>query len=351
MPRTLPSPEADQRLSALALALLHGVGPITFRDRLARFGHSGAAFDDVPDSAAKCSAIQRANSALNDAVRVGAALVTLEDDQYPERLLDLPDPPPFLFARGSMETVASPVVAIVGTRSASPYGERVTRELSGALARTGACVVSGMARGIDAVAHRAALAVGGRSAAVLGTGVDIAYPAGNRPLYDELADHGLLLSEVLPGERADAGSFPRRNRIIAALASVTIVVEAGARSGALITASHALELGRTVAAVPGPIDAPQSAGTNELLRDGAVVVATVADALALVGARQPSAHAPALRSNGERLVWEALSGGSLDMDTLATRAGLPASECLAAVTTLELTGAIECTLTGEIRRR
>jgi DNA processing protein len=239
----------------------------------------------------------------------------------------------------------------VGTRSASPYGERVARELSGALARAGVCVISGMARGIDAVAHRAAFDVGGRSAAVLGTGVDVVYPAANRALYGDLVERGVVLSEELPGERADAGSFPRRNRIIAALARATIVVEAGVRSGALITATHALELGRTVAAVPGPIDAPQSAGTNELLRDGAVVIASVADALALVGVSPPGRRDPALRSPGERLVWDALSAGALDLDTLATRAGLPASECLAAVTTLELAGAIECAMTGEIRRR
>jgi DNA processing protein len=208
-----------------------------------------------------------------------------------------------------------------------------------------------MARGIDGTAHRAALAAGGRTAAVLGTGVDIAYPAAHRALHAEIAASGLLISEELPGAKASAGSFPKRNRIIAALARATIVVEAPARSGAIITALQALELGREVAAVPGPVDAPQCAGSNALLREGAAVVAEVADALALAGVAPAPARETALESAAERAVWEALGRGAADLDTLATRAALPARVCLAAVTALELAGAIECALTGEIRRR
>jgi DNA processing protein len=278
--------------------------------------------------------------------------IELGDENYPTALLDLHAPPRVLWAIGDVATLKPPVVAIVGTRKATAYGTRVTRELAGALARAGACVVSGMARGIDGVAHVAALDAGGRTAAVLGTGVDVAYPAGHRPLHARIRRQGLLLSEELPGAHAGPGSFPRRNRIIAALASVTIVVEAGKDSGARITADDALELGRTVAAVPGPIDAPQSAGTNRLLRDGATMIADVADALQLVGLtpaiRRPD---PDVASSAERAVWAALADGALDVDTLAVRSGLPARECLAAVTTLELSGAIECALTGEIRRR
>ena len=281
----------------------------------------------------------------------GAALLVRDDPGYPAALLDLPDPPPYLFAMGDVATLTPPVVAVVGTRDATHYGERVTRELAGALARAGACVMSGLARGIDAAAHRAALDAGGRSAAVLGTGIDVPYPSAHRALHGTLAARGLLLSEHAPGERATAGSFPRRNRVLAALAQVTIVVEAGTRSGALITAGHALDLDRTVAAVPGPIDAPQSAGSNELLRDGAVVIASVADVLALVGLT-PSAARPGPPVTGdERVVWDALAGGPADIDRLAARSALPARRCLAAVTALEVAGAIECALTGEIRRR
>lgn len=327
------------------------MGPVTFRELAGRFGSAANAFDAAATPARRADALARAESALAAADRCGARVLLLGDDDYPAPLLDLPDPPPVLYVAGSVAIASPPVVAVVGTRSATPYGERIAREIAGALARAGACVASGMARGIDGVAHRAALAASGRTAAVLGTGVDVAYPAAHRALHAMLAERGLLLSELPPGERADGGSFPRRNRIIAALAQTTIVVEAGVRSGALITATHALELGRTVAAVPGPIDAPQCAGTNELLRDGAIVIASVADALALAGLSAPVRCEPAGLSSSEHRVWSALAHGAVDIDTLAARAALPAAECLAAVTTLELGGWIECALTGEIRRR
>ena len=278
--------------------------------------------------------------------------IELGDDEYPTALLDLRSPPRVLWAIGDFATLKPPVVAIVGTRKATAYGARVTRELAGALARAGACIVSGMARGIDGIAHIAALDARGRTVAVLGTGVDVAYPAGHRPLHARIRQRGLLLSEELPGAHAGPGSFPRRNRIIAGLASVTIVVEAGKESGAGITAEQALDLGRTLAAVPGPIDAPQSAGTNQLLRDGATVIADVADALQLVGLTPPIRRPdPDISTPAERAVWGALADGALDVDTLAVRSGLPARQCLAAVTTLELSGAVECALTGEVRRR
>jgi DNA processing protein len=278
--------------------------------------------------------------------------IELGEEGYPAALLDLRDPPRVLWAIGELATLKPPVVAIVGTRKATAYGERVTREVAGSLARAGACILSGMARGIDGTAHVAALEAHGRTVAVLGTGVDIAYPTGHRPLHARIREKGLLLSEELPGSHAGPGSFPRRNRIIAALASVTIVVEAGVKSGAMITATHALELGRTVAAVPGPIDSPQSAATNSLIRDGATVIADVADALQLVGLTPPIRRPhPEIATAAERAVWSALGDGALDVDTLSVRSGLPARECLAAVTTLELSGAIECALTGEVRRR
>lgn len=278
--------------------------------------------------------------------------IEIGDEGYPPALLDLGSPPRVLWAIGDLDTLRAPVVAIVGTRKATPYGVRATQEIAGALARAGACIISGMARGIDGTAHIAALDVRGRTVAVLGTGVDIAYPVGHRPLHARIREHGLLLSEELPGAHAGPASFPRRNRLIAALASITIVVEAGVKSGANITATHALELGRTVAAVPGPIDAPQSAGSNALLRDGATVIAEVADALQLAGLTPPARRPdPEIASAAERSVWAALGDGALDVDTLALRCGLPARECLVAVTALELNGSIECALTGEIRRR
>jgi DNA processing protein len=243
-----------------------------------------------------------------------------------------------------------PCVAIVGTRRATAYAERVTRELARTLARAGACVVSGLARGVDASAHLGALEVNGATVAVLGTGLDVVYPKGHAALQREIAEKGLLLSELAPANAAHGGSFPRRNRIIAALASATIVVEAGVKSGALITAGHALELGRTVAAVPGPIDVPQSQGSNELIRDGAVAITSMADVLALLGLTAPVRTKDLEVGGSERLVWDALALGGADLDTLCTRSGLPAHEGLAAVGALELRGLVECALTGEIRR-
>jgi DNA processing protein len=273
------------------------------------------------------------------------------DPEYPESLLDL-STPPGLWAIGSTVLLRhAPRLAVVGTRRATAYGERVARELVRAVARGGACVISGMARGIDHVAHRAALDEGAPTIAVLGTGVDIPYPVAHRPLHAEIGERGLLLSEARMGAAAGPGCFPRRNRIIAALADVTLVVEAGFRSGALITARNALDLGRPVAAVPGPIDVPQNAGTNELIRDGAIVIASPADLVALLGLTAPLRRPDPSLTGPPATIWKTLEQGPLDVDSLAARSGVPAHECLAAVTALEIDGHVECTLTGLVQRR
>jgi len=272
---------------------------------------------------------------------------------WPEELDGLgDDTPAALWAEGDVDVLSIvPRVAIVGTRRATAYGLRVTRSLAEAFARAGACVVSGLASGIDGAAHRAALDASGATIGVLGTGLGHAFPKAHRELQQTIARRGLLLSELEHDEAGKPWTFPRRNRIIAALARVTIVVEAPVRSGALITADHARELDRIVAAVPGPIDQPQSEGTNLLIRDGAGVVTSIEDALALAGLTPPL-RVPRGDPNGnEGRVWLALADGGLDADTLCQRSGLPAAECLAAVTTLELAGSVECALTGEIRRR
>jgi DNA processing protein len=272
------------------------------------------------------------------------------DPHYPAALRDLRDPPRTLWTRGHLALLERPCVAIVGTRRATAYAERVTRELARSLARAGACVVSGLARGVDVAAHRAALEADGATCAVLGTGLDVVYPRGHAALQREIGERGLLLSELAGSYAAHGGSFPRRNRIIAALARVTIVVEAGVKSGALITANHALELNRTVAAIPGPIDIPQAEGSNELLRDGATMIASMADAVALLGLTAPARARDLPADGSERALWDALAAGHADLDTLSTRARLPAHEAMAAVSALELRGLVECTLTGEIRR-
>jgi DNA processing protein len=253
---------------------------------------------------------------------------------------------------GRSEALTKPRVAIVGTRNSTGYGERITRSLTRSLVRAGVSVISGMARGIDAAAHRTAIEEGGNTIAVLGTGIDVPYPVGHRQLHRSIAEHGLVVSENPPAMTAHKGAFPKRNRIIAALAPVTIVIEAGFRSGALNTASQALELGRIVAAVPGPIDSDQSRGSNQLLRDGAVFIAAVDDALALLGVSAPreSATTPTL-PDSEQKVWDATDVGFIDMDSLPGKTGLTMAECLAAVTSLEILGLVECSLAGDIGRR
>ncbi|HVX40167.1 MAG TPA: DNA-processing protein DprA [Gemmatimonadaceae bacterium] len=273
------------------------------------------------------------------------------DARYPDALRDLPDPPALLWSIGQWKALRDPVVAVVGTRRATSYGLRVTRELVGALARGGACVVSGMALGIDAMAHRAALDAGGPTVAVLGTGADVAYPRAHVALHSEIAHNGLILSERPLGARAYKSSFLERNRIIAGLARVTLVVEAPLASGALKTATIALDLGRDVAAVPGPIDSPQSEGANRLIRDGAHPVTCTDDLLTLAGVEIVPRSPRSFDDPAERAVWDALARGASSLDELCARVALPVSECLTAVTALELRGALECALTGEIRRR
>jgi DNA processing protein len=276
-----------------------------------------------------------------------------DSSEYPRELLELQHPPFELYTMGLATALAKPRVAIVGTRNSTAYGERITRSLTRALVRSGVSVISGMARGIDGAAHRTALEEGGNTVAVLGTGIDVPYPVGHRQLHRAIAERGLVVSENPPGMTARKGAFPKRNRIIAALAPVTIVIEAGFRSGALNTASQALELGRVVAAVPGPIDSDQSRGSNQLLRDGAVLIAAPDDALALLGISPPrgSGQSTPLLPETEQKVWDALTPGFADIDSLPATTGLTMAECLAAVTSLEILALIDCSLAGEVRRR
>lgn len=278
-------------------------------------------------------------------------VVGVGDTAYPAALRDLTDPPDELWWIGDWSVLQRPLVAVVGTRRATSYGLRITREIAGALARGGACVVSGMALGIDGAAHRAALESNGATIAVLGTGADVAYPRAHATLHREIIERGLVFSEMPPGSRSHGGSFIKRNRIIAALARLTIVIEAPFGSGALWTARMAMDLGRDLGIVPGPIDSPQSQGANEFLRDGAHPIVAIADALCLAGLA-PERHAePRVDDDVEMRIWAALGDGAATLDELCARSALPVAQCLTAVTTLELRGAIECALSGEIRRR
>ena len=280
-------------------------------------------------------------------------LLTPGSPHWPASLGDLAAPPTRLHLVGDADLLAAPhgLVAIVGTRNSTSYGERVADSLGYAFAAAGVPVVSGMARGIDAAAHRGALRAGGRTIAVLGTGVDIAYPTGHRALHESIAAAGLLIAEQEPGSKAHAGSFPSRNRIIAALARLVIVVEAPHKSGAMNTVEHALGLSRAVAAVPGPIDSPQSAGANWLLGSGGQVICTIGDALALMGV-----HASALppASDLEPIEADVLAGvpsGGAYVDEVALNSRLPVRQAGVVLTSLELKGRVWLGSDGRVSRR
>jgi len=224
--------------------------------------------------------LRAADQILGDCDRLGLQILTMQDAAYPDRLRNIYDPPVLLYVQGRMPVFDEEVaVAMVGTRGCTPYGEAMTQRLGFDLAAQGALVVSGLAAGIDGAAHRGALRAGGLTAAVIGGGHDRKYPAVNRRLYDDIAASGVILSEYPPGTEHRGAHFPVRNRILSGLCVATLVVEAPLRSGALITANAALEQGRDVFAVPGPVGAPESRGCHRLIQEGAGLVAEARDLL------------------------------------------------------------------------
>lgn len=274
---------------------------------------------------------------------------------YPERLCDLANPPDRLFVRPPVVAeqlavlLAPPLVAIVGSRNASAAGVAFARRLAGELAASGVGVVSGLARGIDAGAHEGALERGGRTVAVLGCGIDRDYPAATIPLARRIATEGAVLSEYSPGTPPAPFRFPERNRIVAALADATIVIEAAARSGALITARLALDLGRDVLAVPGAPWTTGSGGTNALLKDGALALTETADALIALGIDPGAARVDdPLITGPAAKVLAALRREPVSADVLAARCGLTPAGAAALIVQLELAGVIVREIDGRL---
>ena len=269
--------------------------------------------------------------------------VAIDDAAYPAALRTIADPPPVLYVRGTVRPGDARAVAVVGTRRASAYGAQAARYLAGGLARNGVTVVSGLARGIDAVAHDAALLAGGRTLAVLGCGVDVIYPPEHRRLAERIVGSGALLAEVPPGTPPLRFHFPRRNRIISGLCAGVVVVEGREDSGALITACAALEQGRDVFAVPGPIFDPRTAAPHGLLRDGAAPVTRVEDILNALG--WPVEHAglpdavPALEGEEER-VFAHLDLTPQTPDAIAARSQLSAAAVARSLVALECRGLV-----------
>jgi DNA processing protein len=274
----------------------------------------------------------------------GIKILTWEDQAYPERLKEIEQPPPVLYIRGDYLPDDLFAVAIVGTRRVTPYGRQITEELAAYLAANRITVISGLARGVDAIAHQTALKAGGRTIGVLGSGVDKIYPPEQRALAEKMTEHGAIVSDYAPGTPPDASNFPPRNRIISGLSLAVVVIEAGETSGALITAEFAAVQGREVFAVPGSILAPQSKGTNKLIQNGALPLLSVHDlmqALDLTRMGEQKAARKAIPSDEtEARLMNVLSDQPLHVDEIRNQTELPIEKVSATLALMELKGMV-----------
>lgn len=352
-----------ERLAWLRLIRTETIGPITFAKLLSRFGEAEVALRALPDLAraagrkqgVRPAAKDAAEAELERAAQCGAHVIASCEPDYPAALRAIADPPPVIFARGHASLFEKPGVAVIGARNASAAGRKIARQLAEGLGRAGVVVVSGLARGIDSAAHEAALASG--TIAVVAGGVDVVYPPENAELTQQIAAQGVIVSERAPGTEPTARDFPRRNRLISGLSRGVVVVEAAAKSGTLITARFALEQGREVFAVPGsPLD-PRCQGANGLLRQGAALVETAEDVLAVLaeqnrGASEPSrgdwtdeagagAEDAELSLRTHRAVREALGFTPMHRDEILREVDAPAAYVADALLELVLSGEAE----------
>lgn len=358
---------ASSELTAwLRLTLAPGIGGESQRKLLSAFGLPERIFAASPASLARvipleqaerllsCDAREAIASALAWAAEPGNAILTLADAAYPRRLLDTPDPPSVLYVKGRTALLnGARALAIVGSRNATPQGEANAEAFAAALSESGFVIVSGLALGIDAAAHRGGLRGKGATVAVIGTGIDRVYPAGNRALAREIAEKGAIVSEFPLGTPALKENFPRRNRIIAGLSQGCLVVEAAERSGSLITARLAGEAGREVFAIPGSIHSPLSKGCHKLIKQGARLVDDARDILEELGipaAMKPGAPpAPPPDAESARIL-ACLGYDPCDVDTLSERCGLTAERLYAILLQLELEGRIASLPGGRFQR-
>lgn len=358
-------PELSERQAFMILNDLPNIGPITLNRLLEEFG--GDPRDILGADQRRLMSVRgvgpETSSALRDwrkhfdlareeerLEKAGATFITSRDEGYPRLLKEIHDPPIGLYRKGAY-LFDQPCIAVVGSRRTTLYGQSVARKLGADLARLGFCVVSGLARGIDTAAHEGALSVGGRTAAVLGCGIDIVYPPENLDLYRRITESGAVVSEFPFGRKADKQSFPMRNRVVAGICEATVVVESDVQGGAMITARFAGEQGRLIYAVPGRIDQPSSAGCHQLIRDGATLFTGVDDILNelnyLDGLRPKAITAegepglleqlmPRLDATERQLVAAFRGGAILGVDALTAATGLSSPEVSAALMGLEL---------------
>lgn len=356
--------ELSEQQAFLVLNALPNIGPITLNRLLAELGGDPRAVFTaerkrletvkgvgpvIAETIAQWPAHLDLGREEAKMAQSGAVFITTRDPGYPKLLKEIHDPPIGLYRRGSYD-FAAPCVGIVGSRRTTLYGLATARKLAGELARLGFCIVSGLARGIDTAAHEAAIEVGGKTAAVLGTGIDIIYPPENLELFRRIEATGAILSEFPFGRRADRQSFAMRNRIVAGMCQAIVVVETDVDGGAMITARFAGEQGRLIFAVPGRIDQNTSAGCHQLIRDGATLLTSVDDVLSELSYLEGLAPAPvspkpadvaagrpANLTPDETQIFECFRGGAiLALDTLASTTGLPTAQLSATLMMLEL---------------
>lgn len=349
--------------SWLALFTVPQVGPVRYMSLVRHFGSPQKVLDAAKDELAELpdigpiTATNIKNGVIWEDVekqtqliqKSGAKLLTFKDQDYPQNLLSIYDPPPFLFVKGEITKEDQNAVAIVGCRSASTYGKRITENIARELASKGITIVSGMARGIDSIAHTSALKEKGRTLAVFGSGVDVIYPSENKKLADKIMSCGALISEFPMGTTPDAPNFPRRNRLISGLSLGVVVVEAGAKSGALLTANCALEQNREVFAIPGNLGAKTSEGTNRLIKQGAKLVTSVEDILeelkVTIRGIESSSEVTSQEdlsnlSEKEKSVYELISEEPSHIDKIAPQASVSVSDALSLLLSLELKGMV-----------
>ncbi|MBM4305505.1 MAG: DNA-protecting protein DprA [Deltaproteobacteria bacterium] len=353
---------ADDLFYWVALSFVPGVGSVYIKRLLDRFQAPEAVFQasmkdllEVEGLGAKVASEirkgpneQAVKKELVLVEKAGARLITLQDKDYPSRLRDIYDPPALLYLKGGLKEEDELAVSIVGSRKTTPYGRWVTEKISRDLVRHGVTIVSGMARGVDSVAHMGAIAGGGRTIAVLGCGVDVIYPSENRNLFTKIIEQGAVISEFPMGSPPEGGHFPKRNRIISGLSIGVIVVQASADSGSLITANYALEQGREVFAIPGNVGADGSRGTNRLIKDGAKLVESSEDILEeiLPQWRREKERVEEVKPRGlelseeERILYEMLGENPLHIDVMIRESGFEPGKVSSFLLNLELKGFI-----------
>ena len=347
----------DDKKFWVGFNLIKGIGAVRMQGLVAHFGDLESAWKAAPADLAQAGlglrlierVLQARDSVNLDKVwekieKQGIHILTWQDGSYPQRLKEIDQPPPVLYIRGEYLPDDLFAVAVVGTRRVTSYGRQITEELSSFLAANGMTVISGLARGVDAIAHQAALKSGGRSIAVLGTGVDKIYPPEHRGLAEQIVERGALISDYAPGTPPEASNVPPRNRIISGLSLAIVVVEAGETSGALITAEFAAEQGREVFAVPGSILAPQSKGTNKLIQNGALPLLSVNDLMQALDITRVGEHKVARKIMPadaiEAKLLTVLTHEPLHVDEIRNQSELPIEKVSAALVLMELKGMV-----------